>query len=99
MGFDPDSIRRLARTFLETMPGRLDVMRQAVRSGDPARLAAAAHSMVGALTVFGAGDAIEAARAMEAAARGWKMPEAADALERLEAVSAPLVNSLTAYLA
>ncbi len=97
MGLEPEAIRRLARTFLDTVPPRLETLRESARAGDAARLAQTAHSLKGTLGVFGLREAAEAlAKVEEDVRRGRACDQ--PTLARVEELAAPLLHSLADYL-
>jgi HPt (histidine-containing phosphotransfer) domain-containing protein len=59
-------------------------MREALDRGDAVALARDAHTMKGALSNFGPGDALDAARCIEEAALAYDLMHAADSLTILE---------------
>jgi CheY-like chemotaxis protein len=97
MRFDEKAIARLVRMFLDTTPGLMDRLREALAAGDAARVQSAAHTLKGALVVFSA-SASEAARRLEDSGRDKQLGEAAAPLAALEAEVRELEGSLAAFL-
>ncbi len=51
-GGDPETLRRLCRTFRARLPGHLTAMHQALRDADAPRLSEAAHKLCGMMSAF-----------------------------------------------
>jgi PAS domain S-box-containing protein len=94
MGFDQEASAGLIRTFVETVPGRLLALNQAVAAGDLAGVAQAAHKIRGSLLVFAAQPAIEIANRLESLARQGRLDLVPAALAELEGVVEQLVRSM-----
>ena len=62
---DDEVLRELAQLFLEECPAQRARLRAAVRAGDDRALEMTAHALKGALRVFAAAEAVEAAFALE----------------------------------
>jgi PAS domain S-box-containing protein len=97
MGLGPEAIRRLARTFLDTVPPRLETLRESARSGDPSRLAQTAHSLKATLGAFGLREAADVLAAVEEKVRCGE-PCGVPEIHRVEEMAAPLLHSLADYL-
>ncbi len=77
-------LARVREAFHQQTPRLLASMHAALDAGDAAALARDAHTMKGALSNFGPGHALEASRAVEAAARAGDLARAAAQLAALE---------------
>src|SRR5260221_11013877 len=77
-------LARVRDAFQKQTPKLIESMREAIRRGDVAALSRDAHTMKGALSNFGPGDALEAARSIEEAAHANDLTRAADSLSILE---------------
>jgi signal transduction histidine kinase/CheY-like chemotaxis protein len=77
-------LARVRDAFQKQTPRLLASMREAIANADAAALARDAHTMKGALSNFGPGDALDASRAIEDAARANDLARAGDALSILE---------------
>ncbi|MFZ3215468.1 MAG: response regulator [Candidatus Acidiferrales bacterium] len=87
-------VRSLAATFLADSPKVLARIRKAVAKSDPADLAKAAHLLKGSLAIFGAPQAVSAARTLEAQGRAADLRESANALSILESELTAIQNQL-----
>jgi signal transduction histidine kinase/DNA-binding NarL/FixJ family response regulator len=76
--------RSLAKSFLADSPPRLFAIRRAIAQKDAEKLATTAHLMKGALGIFGALEAVAAARSLEAMGRARNLNGAAEAFRSLE---------------
>ena len=94
MGFDDEAALQLTRTFVETVPGRMLGLAQAVAQGDGSAVAQAAHKIRGSLMVFAEQPAIEAADRLERLANEPQLESLPAALADLEAAIAPLLDSM-----
>ncbi len=94
MGFDGDAVARLARTFIETVPGRLETLARAVAERDALAVARTAHTLKGSLEVFSVRPATEAAARLERHALDRRLDAFPAALADLEAAVHPLVASM-----
>jgi signal transduction histidine kinase/CheY-like chemotaxis protein/HPt (histidine-containing phosphotransfer) domain-containing protein len=68
MGGDEALLRRLVHTFLTNYPSQLSDLREAIDTRDVDRLRRRAHTLRGAMSLFAASEAAEAARELERAA-------------------------------
>ncbi|MFO0843963.1 MAG: ATP-binding protein [Gemmataceae bacterium] len=98
MGFDRPAVAKLARTFLDTVPPRLEALRQALAQGQAEQVRQTAHSLKGSLAVFAAREAIEAARRLEHAGAERKLEGAEELVAQLAGQVEPLLASMKAYL-
>jgi PAS domain S-box-containing protein len=78
MDGDVELLKMLAGLFLSECPQRMAEIRQAINQRDTAKLMHSAHTLKGSVANFGAGDAVEAARRLEAdaSAHEWDQAEA-----------------------
>jgi PAS domain S-box-containing protein len=79
VGGDADLLRELTAVFLQDCPRMTDELREALRSGDAAKLKRAAHSIKGAVGILGGKVTFEAALRLENLARqgDWTQAESA----------------------
>jgi PAS domain S-box-containing protein len=82
---DLDLLRTLVGVFQADRPQRMEEIESALVAGDPAALAAAAHTMKGALSVFGAELARSIAEEIEAVGLAGQLEDARALYDRLEA--------------
>jgi signal transduction histidine kinase/CheY-like chemotaxis protein len=75
---------RVREAFQKQTPRLIASMRESLSRGDAEALARDAHTMKGALSNFGPGDALDAATALEVAARTADFDRAAEELAALE---------------
>ena len=85
VGGDTRALAEVARIFLADAPRRLREIKHAIDTGDARALRAAAHTLKGAVSNFGAGGAVEAAFELQKLGDTAELDEAPAALERLEA--------------
>jgi HPt (histidine-containing phosphotransfer) domain-containing protein len=84
----------LSQIFIEDCPQRLEAIRQAAQSGDAAALMRSAHNLKGALALFGAPAAVEAARRLEHQGRTGDLSRSAIELSVLQREAGALVTAL-----
>ncbi|HSB69367.1 MAG TPA: response regulator [Candidatus Methylomirabilis sp.] len=84
-GGDAELLQETADLFLQELPTIMAAIRAALGTGNRAALAQAAHSLKGAVGLFGAKAAVAAARSIEAAARAGDLRGAEAACAALEA--------------
>jgi two-component system, sensor histidine kinase and response regulator len=100
MGGDEALLRRLVHTFLTNYPSQITDLREAIDARDVDRLRRRAHTLRGAMSLFAASEAAEAARELERAADlgGPAIDEAFRALQaelaRLEPTLLTLVDGV-----
>jgi two-component system, sensor histidine kinase and response regulator len=100
MGGDEALLRRLVHTFLTNYPAQISDLRDAIDARDVDRLRRRAHTLRGAMSLFAAQEAAEAARELERAADlgGPAIDEAFRALQaelaRLEPTLLTLVDGV-----
>jgi CheY-like chemotaxis protein/HPt (histidine-containing phosphotransfer) domain-containing protein len=85
VGGDARAIAEIARIFLADAPRRTREIRRAIGNGDARALRAAAHTLKGAVSNFGAQGAVDAAFELQKLGDAANLEEAPAALERLEA--------------
>ncbi len=85
VGGDRRALSEVARIFLADAPRRTAEIRRAIAKGDARALRAAAHTLKGAVSNFGAQGAVEAAFDLQKLGDSGQLDEAPSALERLEA--------------
>ncbi len=73
-----DILRDLAGIYLETVPGRVQQLREAMEAGDIPAVQLQAHSIKGATALFGAETVVAAALKLEMEARSGRLPPGAD---------------------
>ncbi len=81
---NPDFLKELLETYLKDMPGRLEAVREAVRSGDAKALQAAAHALKGSSANLGAQRLQKICLALEYIGREKTVEGAAELLEDLQ---------------
>jgi CheY-like chemotaxis protein/HPt (histidine-containing phosphotransfer) domain-containing protein len=84
VGEESELLGELVATFRESCPPLLEQLREAVARRDGHGVERAAHTLKGAVAVFAAGAATDAARRLEAIGREGKLDDADAALEALE---------------
>ena len=91
-------LARVCRLFVEQTPHLLQGLRDAINSGDAGTVAQKAHTLKGAVSNFGAADAVHAASEIERAGKEEAIDRAAELLPLLEAklrdLEAKLENAL-----
>jgi HPt (histidine-containing phosphotransfer) domain-containing protein len=83
VGSDLNLLRELAHMFLAFYPGQMDALREAVARGDRAAVRLVAHTLKGAVSMFGARAPFEAARRLEGMARAGNLDGAEEVLATL----------------
>ncbi len=91
-------LRRLAPVFLDESGRQLADLAAAVSGGDAPRLQRAAHSLKGAVGLFGAPAAAAAAQRLEALGQAGDLSGAPEAVAELEAALTPLRAALGALV-
>jgi two-component system sensor histidine kinase/response regulator len=84
VGGDVELLREVVGLFLDDYPQSLDLIREAVASGDQSGLERHAHSLKGSVSTFGAQEAFDAALALEKQGRSGDLAHSQDGLRRLE---------------
>jgi two-component system sensor histidine kinase/response regulator len=91
---DVSFLRTIIGIFLEDCPEMLSKIRAGVVSSDPVQLMNAAHALRGAVSVFGAKEAVEAATILESMGRQEKLESAPQAVCVLEREIALVLSAL-----
>jgi PAS domain S-box-containing protein len=99
VGGDSHLMHELTQLFLDTCPGLLDELRQAIAAGNPAAVRRLAHSIKGGVGTFGAPDAHQAALRLEQLGQEGRLDQAPAALAGLEEALHRLRPALLALLA
>jgi CheY-like chemotaxis protein len=84
VGGDVRALKDVARIFLADAPRRMAGIRRAIARDDPRALRAAAHTLKGALSNFGAQGAVDAAFELQKLGDASDLEDAPAVLERLE---------------
>jgi HPt (histidine-containing phosphotransfer) domain-containing protein len=95
---DHSLVRELAQLLIETAPGQLDAVRNAIDSGNTQGLRAAAHRLRGSIVAFGVPDAVETARTLEAMGEAGTLTGAEGLITKLAAEVQSLRDSAKAWL-
>jgi two-component system, sensor histidine kinase and response regulator len=98
VGGDLGLLKSLTEVFFDSYPAQLTQMREAVGRGDAPAVYRLAHTLVGAVGIFGAKPALEAVSRLEAMGRQGTLAGAGEAWERLDAAFArlkPVLQALT----
>jgi HPt (histidine-containing phosphotransfer) domain-containing protein len=91
---DIDLLREVIEMFLTDAPPLIADMRAAVAAGDAGGIKAAAHTLRGAASNFGATAVVECAREVEALAKSGGLANAAALVDRLEGAHRELETAL-----
>ena len=94
---DRDILGEIVAALIETAPASIAAIRGAARSGDPAALADAAHSLKGAVSTVAAAPAHGAAARLESLARAGDLAGALEQCDPLEREMARLVAALQSF--
>src|SRR5262249_44827637 len=97
-GFGPEEMRKLAQSFLDTVPGRLALLEQAVARGDADAVRSTAHLLKGSLAVFAARQALESAGELEALGKAGGLGRASGPLTPPRTQGHSLPESLGNFL-
>ena len=87
-------LSKIVRLFLEDYPHRLTEIKEAIRRGEGARLARAAHALKGSVGNFEARNAFAAAQRLETMGRNGDLVDASDVSATLESELALLSEEL-----
>jgi PAS domain S-box-containing protein len=98
VGGREDRLRTIIRIFLEESSGLLTELREAIAGGEPSRLKRPAHSLKGAVGLFGAPGVVEAAQSLESLGEAGALAGASEAYGRLEDQVRALTTALEALL-
>ncbi len=96
---DRELLHDLLRIFKEEFPRQLQVLHEAVGSGDGHRVAAAAHTMKGMLANLAASQSAASAERLEQLGRSREKSDFRDALAAFERDAARLLPHLDACMA
>ncbi len=96
---DRELLHDLLRIFKEEFPRQLQVLHEAVGSGDGHRVAAAAHTMKGMLANLAASQSAASAERLEQLGRNGEKSDFRDALTAFEKDAARLLPHLDACIA
>jgi two-component system sensor histidine kinase/response regulator len=99
VGGDWGLLKSLTEVFFDSYPVQLTQMREAINGGDAAGVYRLAHTLVGAVGIFGAPSALAAAARLEAMGREGKLTGATEAWKRLDSALGRLKPALTALTA
>lgn len=87
-------MREIVGLFLEEGPIRMAEIRETIDRGGAPALAKAAHTLKGAVSVFGAERSVEAALQLEQLGRAGDLVQAGEGFRALEAAMADLLPAL-----
>jgi len=96
-GDDAELLRELVDMFLTAIPGWMQELEAAVRSGNADEVKRIAHTVKGAVGTFAASPAWEAALQMEIIGKEGRLGEAGPAWEQMKAVIGRLTAALSAF--
>jgi PAS domain S-box-containing protein len=89
-----DLLRQVVGVFLEDAPAMLSRIREALKTGNSADVAAAAHALKGSVGLFSQKEAYDGARRLEQLARKGELAEGAAICAELEASLSRLMTEL-----
>ena len=95
---DEDLVRDLAQLLVDTVPGQVDAVTNAVHAGDGAALRKAAHKLRGSIVAFGMAEAVERARQLEAMGAAGDLSGAEALSQQLVAEVQSLRDGASAWL-
>jgi two-component system, sensor histidine kinase and response regulator len=98
MDGDRAILEEVITALLESAPGALAAMREAVEAGDPVRVAHAAHAMKGAVANVAASGALAATTRLEDMGRAGDLSGAAEQFRALEHEMRVLIAALRAFV-
>jgi two-component system, sensor histidine kinase and response regulator len=96
LGGREDRMRMIIQVFLDESSGLMAAMQEAIKSGEASRLKAPAHSLKGALGIFGVPGVVEAACTLESLGQAGEFRGATEAFSRLEEEISDLEAELAA---
>jgi two-component system, sensor histidine kinase and response regulator len=91
---DAEFLKTLIGIFLADCPAKLAAIRTAVAAHDPCEVMKASHSLKGAVSVFGAKSAVDAAHNLESMGHEGKQEGLAEAFALLEREMALVARAL-----
>jgi signal transduction histidine kinase/DNA-binding response OmpR family regulator len=94
MGFDEEAMQRLAQSFCDSVPSRLQILRHAYDAADHPQVRLMAHTLKSSLTIFGADQAAQAAAQLELRAAANDLADTAECLLRIESDARSLLEEL-----
>jgi HPt (histidine-containing phosphotransfer) domain-containing protein len=92
-------LKTLTEVFFASSPGQLTQLREAIGRGDGPTVFRLAHTLLGAVGLFGARPAVEAAKCLETMGREGKLTGAEEAWQRLDVAVTGLKPALAALTA
>jgi len=98
-GGDAKLLRSVAALFLKDYPAKVRKIKQAIARKNASSLASAAHALKGAVSIFGAEDAVEATRNLQQMGRQGSMGTASTECRKLDEALARLDAKLREYAA
>jgi signal transduction histidine kinase/DNA-binding response OmpR family regulator len=96
---DRDILEEVITTLLESEPDTMAALREAVKAGEPLRVAEAAHALKGAVANVAATAAVTAVSQLEVMGRAGDLAGAAKHLEPVEREMSRLVAALRSFIA
>jgi CheY-like chemotaxis protein/HPt (histidine-containing phosphotransfer) domain-containing protein len=99
VGGDRKLLQGMIKTFLKDFPKKIALIRSAAKRQDVAALTSAAHALKGAVSIFGADQAMDLAQQLRDLAIEGRFAAAAQTFQRLEEEIAKLENKLRGYTA
>jgi two-component system sensor histidine kinase/response regulator len=99
VGGDYGLLKSLIEVFFDSYPAQLTQLHEAITRGDAAQVYRLAHTLAGAVGIFGARPTLAAATRLEAMGREGKLAGAEEAWKRLNAELGRLKPALTALTA
>lgn len=90
VGGDAELLKEIAQLFLDDYPRVLDELRDALARGDAKTVERTAHGLKGSVSNFGAQNAVDAARTIEALGRAEQLAEVTQVIHTLELALAAL---------
>ena len=91
-------LAEVTTVFLNDLPAQMETLRAAVKSGDAAAVASAAHALKGSVGLFTKGAAFEAARELETSARAGDLGESRSKGDEIDRHIAQVRTELEALL-
>jgi HPt (histidine-containing phosphotransfer) domain-containing protein len=98
VGGREDRLRTIVQVFLDESSGLMAELHDAVASGEASRLKRPAHSLKGAVGLFGVPTVVKLAQTLESLGQAAEMTGAIEAYSRLEEVMDQLRSELAVLL-
>jgi CheY-like chemotaxis protein/HPt (histidine-containing phosphotransfer) domain-containing protein len=98
VGGREDRLRTIVQIFLEESSNLMAELSEAITRGEASRLQRAAHSLQGAVGIFGAPDLVDAAVTLESLGQAVELTGAIEAYSRLAREFRKLKSALTGFL-